>query len=129
VEVVENLLSVSTIFEFTINPKRSDLSHAELIRLLVDSEKAHRENLRLERLLHNAKLKQDSCLEDIEDRNRRGLNKQVIFELSVRDWIKNHQNILISGATGVGKTYICCALGNCACRLGYSVCYVRAPML
>ena len=118
-----------TFREMMGNAKSSDLSYTELVGLLVDSEKNYRENQRLERLLNNAKLKQQSCLEDFDYKSTRGLNKQVILELSGGEWINQHQNILISGATGVGKTYIACALGNCACRLGYSVYYVRAPIL
>jgi len=117
-----------TFREIMSNSKSPDLSHSELAGLLADSEKTYRENKRLKRLLHNAKLKQQACTEDLDYKNHRGLNKQVILELSNGDWIRNHQNILISGATGVGKTYIACALGNCACRLGYSVFYVRAQI-
>lgn len=117
-----------TFREIMSNSKSPDLSHAELVGLLADSEKTYRENKRLGRLLQNAKLKQYACIEDIDYKNHRGLNKQVILELSGGDWVKNHQNILISGPTGVGKTYIACALGNCACRLGFSVYYVRAPI-
>lgn len=115
--------------EIMTNTKGPDLSHAELIGLLVDSEKTCREDQRLQRLLSNAKLKQQACMEDIDYKSPRGLNKQMMLELSSGDWIKQHQNILISAATGVGKSFITCALGNCACRLGYNVYYIRAPKL
>lgn len=115
--------------EIMTNTKSPDLSHAELIGLLVDSEKTFREDQRLQRLLSNAKLKQQACMEDIDYRSPRGLNKQIMLELSNGDWIKQHQHVLISGCTGVGKSFIACAIGNCACRLGYNVYYIRAPKL
>jgi len=107
----------------------ADLSHQEFFGLLVQDEKTYRENLRLKRILHNAKLKQQAALEDIDYKHPRGLNKQLILELCSSLWIQNHRNVLLSGPTGVGKSYIACALGNLAARSGYSVLYLRAPRL
>jgi DNA replication protein DnaC len=115
--------------ELMENPKRTDLTHEEFIGLLVDAELTARENRKLQRLLNNAHLKQHACIEDIDYTSHRGLNKQVILELSDCNWLKHHQNVLISGPTGVGKTYIVCSLGDAACRNGYSVSYIRAPKL
>lgn len=111
------------------HPKTAELTHEEFLGLLVQDEKTYRENLRLKRLLKNAKLKQPAALEDINYKHPRGLNKQTILELSCAQWIQNHRNVLLSGPTGVGKSYIACALGNLAARLGLSVLYLRAPRL
>jgi DNA replication protein DnaC len=111
------------------HPKTAELTHQEFLGLLVQEEKTYRENLRLKRLLKNAKLKQPAALEDIDYRHPRGLNKQTILELSSAQWITHHRNVLLTGPTGVGKSYIACALGNLAARLGLTVLYLRAPRL
>jgi len=110
-------------------PQHADLSHEEFIGLLVDAETTNRADKRLKRLLKNAQLKQNTCMEDIDYKHARGLHKQTLLELMNCAWIQNKQNVLISGATGVGKTYIACALGNAVCRAGYKVLYIRAPKL
>lgn len=107
----------------------AELSHDEFFGLLVQDEKTYRENLRLKRLLANAKLKQPAALEDIDYKHPRGLNKQLILELSSQQWLAHHRNVLLTGPTGVGKSYIACALGNFAARLGLTVLYLRAPRL
>jgi len=111
------------------HPKLADLSHEEFFGLLVQDEKTYRENLRLKRLLKNAKLKQQAALEDIDYRHPRGLNKQLILELCSTQWLLHHRSVLLTGPTGVGKSYLACALGNFAARSGYSVLYLRAPRL
>ncbi|OGS19947.1 MAG: hypothetical protein A2252_01485 [Elusimicrobia bacterium RIFOXYA2_FULL_39_19] len=118
-----------TFKELMEKPKRTDLTHEEFIGLLLDAELTTRENRKLLRLLSDAKLKQQACIEDMDYKHQRGLHKQVILELQNSKWIENHQNVLISGPTGVGKTYIACAIGNTACRAGYTVSYIRAPKL
>jgi len=115
--------------ELMEKPKRTDLTHEEFIGLLLDAELTARENRKLQRLLVNARLKQQACLEDIDYSSHRGLHKQTVMELSDCKWIENHQNVLISGPTGVGKSYIACAIGNSACRKGFTVSYTRAPNL
>ena len=107
----------------------SDLSHAEFLGLLVDDEKMHRENKRLLRLLKKARLRQQACMEDIDYTFPRGLVKQHLLELSKGNWFMHHQNILLTGKTGLGKSYIACALGNQACRLGYTTTYLRTARL
>jgi DNA replication protein DnaC len=111
------------------HPKTADLSHQEFFGLIVQDEKTYRENLRLKRLLANAKLKQPAALEDIDYKHPRGLNKQLILELSSQPWLTQHRNVLLTGPTGVGKSYIACALGNFAARQGHTVLYLRAPRL
>src|SRR6266550_87809 len=111
------------------HPQAADLSHQEFFGLIVQDEKTYRENLRLKRLLSNAKLKQQAALEDIDYKHPRGLNKQAIWQLSSQDWIAHHRNVLLTRPTGVGKSYIACALGNFAARQGHTVLYLRAPRL
>lgn len=111
------------------NPQHAELSHGEFLGLLVQDEKTYRENLRLRRLLQNARLRQQAAMEDIDYKHPRGLNRQVVLELSSTQWISSHRNVLLTGPTGVGKSYIACALGNLAARSGYTVLYLRAPRL
>jgi DNA replication protein DnaC len=110
-------------------PNHGDLSHADFVGLLVQDEKTYRDNQRLARLLKNAKLRQQAALEDIDFAQARGLSKQVMLELANTQWIASHRNVLISGPTGIGKSYIACALGNSAARSGYTTLYTRAPRL
>jgi len=109
--------------------KAASLSHDEFVGLLVQDERLYRDNLRLHRLLKKAKLRQEASLEDIDYGVSRGLNQQVMLELANPQWIPAHRNVLITGPTGVGKSYIACALGNAAARAGYTVLYMRAPRL
>jgi DNA replication protein DnaC len=111
------------------DPKQASLSHDEFVGLLMQDEKIHRDNLRLRRLLKKAKLRQEASLEDIDYSASRGLSRQALLELSNPSWVEAHRNILIAGPTGIGKTFISCALGNAAARSGYTVLYMRAPRL
>lgn len=111
------------------DPKQASLSHAEFVGLLVQDEKLYRDNLRLRRLLKKAKLRQEASLEDLDYRAPRGLSQQVILELSNPQWIAAHRTVILSGPTGIGKTFVVCALGNAAARAGYTVLYLRAPRL
>ena len=111
------------------NPNHAELSHAEFVGLLAQDEKTYRDNQRLKRLLRNARLRQVASMEDIDYRHPRGLGKQVMLELSSTRWLDAHRNVLITGPTGIGKSYLACALGNFAARAGYTVLYVRAPRL
>jgi DNA replication protein DnaC len=109
--------------------KAASLSHDEFVGLLVQDERLYRDNLRLHRLLKKAKLRQEASLEDIDYGVSRGLSQQVMLELANPQWIPAHRNVLVTGPTGVGKSYIACALGNAAARAGYTVLYMRAPRL
>lgn len=111
------------------DPKQAELSHSEFAALLTQDEKIHRDNRRLARLLKNAKLKQQAAVEDIDYRHPRGLVRQAMMELANGAWIEAGRNVLITGPTGVGKSYIACALGNLAARAGHPVLYARAPRL
>jgi len=112
-----------------IRPDMNDLSFEERFGFLVDQHWTWKEDRRLKTLLRNAKLKDNACIEDIDYKSPRGINKSLILSLSGCDWIKNTQNIIITGSTGVGKTYLACALANSACRKGFSALYNRSPRL
>lgn len=105
------------------------LSFAERFGLLVDAEWTYRRNRRLERLLREARLRLPACLEDLELEPARGLSRQVVRSLATGRWLQDHQNVLVVGPTGVGKTFLACALANAACRMGFSARYWRLPRL
>lgn len=106
------------------------LSFDERLGMLVEAEWMARENRRLERLLREARLKLGAaCMEDIEDGSSRGLERSVMRQLTQCGWVKEHQNVVITGATGTGKTYVACALAQGACRKGYRAMYRRASRL
>jgi DNA replication protein DnaC len=85
---------------------------------------------RLERLLKQAKLKYpDACIEDLDTRSARGLDPRQLASLAGADWIRAGHNVLITGATGLGKTWLACALGQAACRQGFAVLYTRFSRL
>jgi DNA replication protein DnaC len=112
------------------NPDYKDLSFDERLILLVDKEKLYRENRQLRTLASKAHFRHPSaCFEDIDFRTRRGIAKDALFRLCQNEWIKSRNNLILIGPTGVGKTYIACALGNAAIRQGISAFYVRMPRL
>jgi DNA replication protein DnaC len=105
------------------------LSFEERLGLLVDREMTERVERRLKTRLKVARLRQSACVEDIDFRHPRGLDKSLILSLNSSDWIQAHRNVLISGPTGVGKSFLACALAHRACREGYSALYWRVPRL
>lgn len=112
------------------NPTLAKLSFDERLGLLVDAEHLARENARIERCLREAKLRLASaCLEDLDYTPSRELDKGVIRQLGACRWIVEHQNIVVTGPTGTGKTYVACALAQQACRKGFRAAYRRAPRL
>jgi DNA replication protein DnaC len=115
--------------EWLARPKDQDVSPADLVGLLADAEWVARENRKLTTRLKGAKLKQAACVEDIDYSHARGLTKASILDLSASRWVAAHQNVVITGPTGLGKSYLACALGNKACRDGFTVVYRRASRL
>jgi DNA replication protein DnaC len=110
-------------------PKEKDTAPVDLIGIIADAEWIHRENLKLTARLRNARLRQPACVEDIDYAHARGLSKAVMLELATSRWVASHQNIILTGPTGVGKSYLACALGNKACRDGFTVAYRRSSRL
>jgi len=110
-------------------PATQDLSFEERLGLLVDHEYTYRRNRRLARLLKEAKLRLDASPEDIDYHHPRGLDRNLMLTLANSDWVRAHQNLIITGPTGTGKTFIACSLGNAACRNNLSVRYFRMPRL
>jgi DNA replication protein DnaC len=112
------------------DPASGELSFLERLGLLVDHQWNWRENQALARRLYVAKLKGNACVEDIDYRTARGLDKSVIRALAQKSaWVANHENIFVLGPTGVGKSFVACALAQKACRDGYSALYTRAAAL
>lgn len=111
------------------SPDIEQMSFDERLGLMVDREMTVRDNRRLKTRLKNARLRQHACMEDIDFRHPRGLKREQFQQLLGSGWIKDHQNVIITGPTGVGKTWLACALAQKACRDGYTVQYQRLPRL
>ncbi len=107
----------------------ADLSFEERLGMLVDREVTVRENRRMASRMKTAALRLPAAVEDINFRHPRGLDKSVLLSLATCDWIRKHRNCLITGPTGVGKTYIACALAQKACRAGFKARYERMSRL
>jgi len=110
-------------------PATSDLSFGERIAMMVDREWTLRENKRLARRLKAARLKLQASVENIDYRHPRRLEKSLVLTLSNCEWIKGHQNLIVTGPTGIGKSYIAEAFANKACREGYTALYYRSTRL
>lgn len=110
-------------------PDCDSLSFEERLGLLVDRELTERDNRRLRTRLRTAKLRQPATVEDIDYRHPRGLDKTLMTRLITCQWIADHATVLVTGPTGVGKTWLACALAHKACREGYSTQYLRLPRL
>ena len=104
---------------------RGRLDFADQLALLIDREAADRANIALATRLKRAQLRQAACFENLDLKATRGLDKGLIRDLFTCRWITGHRHLIVTGATGTGKTWICCALGNQAAREGFSVLYAR----
>jgi DNA replication protein DnaC len=110
-------------------PKEKQLAPLDLIGLLADAEWEEREQKRLTARLRNARFRQEASVEDIDYQHPRGLAKAVMLDLAACRWVTAHQNVVFTGHTGVGKSYLACALGQKACRDGHTVVYRRTSRL
>lgn len=106
-----------------------EMGFEERLGLLVEREAVVRESRRLQTRLRKAKLRQNACIEDIDFRHPRGLDRSLVAKLSDCQWIRKHQNLIITGSTGVGKSYLACAFAQKACREGFSAIYLRISRL
>ena len=111
------------------SPKEKAMPAPDLVGLLADAEWSSRENKKLTARLRSARFRQEACVEDIDYQHPRGLSKQVMLDLATCRWVTAHQNVIFSGETGTGKSYLACALGQKACREGHSVVYRRTSRL
>ena len=107
-------------------PETASLSFEERLAMLVDAQWIWRENQAIATRLRNARLKQQASIEDINYRHPRQLDRALIRSLASCDWVRQRHNVAITGPSGVGKTYVCCALLEKACREGFTVHYVAA---
>jgi DNA replication protein DnaC len=125
-----HLTAMATAFD----QQRSSSAHAELpfedrFGLLVDTEWIAREQRRLTQRLRNAKLRYPASLEDIDFTTPRGLQREVVLSLGTGAWIRDRHNLVITGPTGIGKSWLASAFVQSACRHGFTATYVRAPRL
>jgi len=105
------------------------LTFEERLGLLVDRELAERDSRRLERYLKTAKLRTNAVIEDVDFRRHRGLDRPVMLGLAESGWVTSRHNVAVVGPTGVGKTFLACALANCAIRRGHTALYLRASRM
>ena len=106
-----------------------ELAFEERLGLLVDREATHRDNKGFNRRLTRAKLKQNASLEDLDYSHPRKLDAVLVRSLAACDWVRERHNLIITGPTGVGKTFLACALAHQACRVGFSPLYTKASRL
>lgn len=108
-------------------PDIGQLSFDERFGLMIDREDIERRNKSFQNRIRKAQFKDNACVEDIDYSPSRGLKKSTILNFVASDWLVGHQNIIVTGPTGTGKTYVACAIAQAACRAGYTAKYVRIP--
>jgi DNA replication protein DnaC len=116
--------------DYLEQPARSDkLTFEERFGMMVDREWTERQARRLKLRLSKSKLREQACVEDIDYKHPRGLDRSVMQRLATCHWVRKRENVLITGATGLGKTWLACALAERACRDGHAALYARVPRL
>ena len=110
-------------------PDMTQLTFEERFGLIVDYQITDLENRRMQNRLRTAKLRQSASIEDLDFRQGRGMDRSTVMSLAGNQWVKRHHNILVTGPTGAGKSYLACALAQKACRDGHTVLYQRLPRL
>jgi len=115
--------------ELQNTPDAAELTREDWLGLLVDREATSRENKRLARRLREARLRQSAVVEDVDFRAHRGLDRALFLKLATCQWIQDHHHLCVIGPTGIGKSWLACALGHKGCREGFSVLYKRASRL
>jgi DNA replication protein DnaC len=110
-------------------PDYEGLHFEERLGLLVDRELTERDNRRMQRVLKTAKLRLPAVIEDVDFHRHRGLNKTQLLSLADARWVERGHTVVIVGPTGVGKTYLGCALAHSAIRRGHTALYLRAPRI
>ncbi len=125
-----NLYGMAKAFgEIIASAEAATLTHAEWLALLLDREMTYRYDKKLAGRLRYARLRQQATVEDVDYRSPRGLDRALFQKLIVGDWIEAHDNLVLCGPTGTGKSWLACALGHKACRDNRSVLYQRVPKL
>ena len=120
---------VSGMEEQAQNAEYKKLSFEERLGFLVELEWSMRQDRKLKTRIKNARFKDKGCIEDLEFSSQRGLDRSQVLYLAQGQWISKHLNIIITGPTGTGKTYLACALGHAACRHGFTVLYSQMPKM
>ena len=124
------LFAMAEAFERQLgSPEHAELSFEERVGLLVDLEWTRREERKLTRRLLAARLRYPACLEDVDYQAHRGLDRQVVLALGTGGWIRDHHNLIVTGPTGTGKSFLACAFAERACRSGRTALYLRTPRL
>jgi DNA replication protein DnaC len=115
--------------EQTANPSMAQLTFEERFGLIVDQQMTEVEDRRMQSRLKSAKLRLSATVEDLDFRPSRNMDRSMIMSLAQNQWVRSHQNILVTGPTGAGKSYLGCALAQKACRDGHTTVYQRLPRL
>ena len=115
--------------EQTANPSMAQLCFEERFGLIVDQQMTELEDRRMQSRLKSAKLRLSASVEDLDFRSGRNMDRSQVMSLAQNQWVRSHQNILVTGPTGAGKSYLACALAQKACRDGHTTAYHRLPRL